>query len=241
MVLYVVMIALMVIVRRQWMDHERLIYPIMQLPIEMIRGEGGNSLVNPFFKNKLMWLGFAVPFAILSVNALHDYFPFFPEIDLTQRHLIFRNREELFIYIVFSMIGFTYFVNLNIAFSLWFFNLLFKLQKGYMGILGWTVSERLGPYSPGRSPIFIHQDMGAMIALVLVGLWISRRHLHAVLRKAWTNDRPWMTPARSCPTGPQCCAPLAVWPISGSGCGCREFPPGSCPFFCSARSCSSSL
>ena len=188
MVLYVVMIALMVIVRRQWMDHERLIYPIMQLPMEMIRGEGGDSLVNPFFKNKLMWLGFAIPFVILSVNALHDYFPFFPEIDLTQRHLIFRNREELFIYIVFSMIGFTYFVNLNIAFSLWFFNLLFKLQKGYMGILGWTVSERLGPYSPGRSPIFIHQDMGAMIALVLVGLWISRRHLRAVLRKAWTND-----------------------------------------------------
>ena len=188
MVLYVVMIAMMVILRKQWMDHERLIYPIMQLPLEMIKEEESGSLINPFFKNKLMWLGFAIPFFILSINALHDYYPLFPKINLTQRHLIFRNREELFIYIVFSMIGFTYFVNLNIAFSLWFFNLLFKAQKGYMSIVGWTVSERLGPYSPGRSPISIHQDMGAMVVLVLAGLWIGRKHIRAVLRKAFRSD-----------------------------------------------------
>lgn len=187
MVLYIAMIAMMVIVRKQWVENERLIYPIMQLPLEMIREEESDSIINPFFKNRLMWIGFAIPFFILSINALHDYYSFFPQIDLTQRHLIFRNREELFIYIVFSMIGFTYFVNLKVAFSLWFFNLLFKLQKGYMGILGVTVSEPLGPYSPGRSPISIHQDMGAMIVLVLYGLWIGRKHIGGVFRKAFGN------------------------------------------------------
>ena len=186
--LYVVMIATMVIIRRQWMDNERLIYPIMQLPMDMLRGEGDGSLVNPFFKNKLMWLGFAIPCVVLSVNALHDYYHVLPAIELRQRHLIFRNHEELFIYIVFSMIGFTYFVNLNIAFSLWFFNLLFKVQKGYMGLLGWSVYEPLGPYSPGRSPMHIHQDMGALIVLVAVGLWMGRSHLGAVFRKALRGD-----------------------------------------------------
>lgn len=186
--LYVVMISMMVIVRKQWMENERLIYPIMQLPMDMLRGEGQGSLVNPFFKNKIMWLGFAIPCLILSINALHDYFHVLPKINLNQRHLIFRNREELFIYIVFSMIGFSYFVNLNIAFSLWFFNLLFKLQKAYMGIVGWTVIEPLGPYSPGRSAIHIHQDMGAMIVLVLFGLWMGRRHLRRVFAKAIRGD-----------------------------------------------------
>jgi len=187
-VLYVVMIAMMVIVRRQWMDSERLIYPIMQLPMDLLRHEGQGSVVNPFFKNGIMWLGFAIPCVILSINALHDYFHVLPRINLTQRHLIFRNQEELFVYVVFSMIGFTYFVNLNIAFSLWFFNLVFKIQKASMSILGWTVIEPLGPYSPGRSAMHIHQDMGAMIVLVLVGLWMGRRHLRDVFAKALRND-----------------------------------------------------
>ena len=186
--LYVVMIAMMVILRKQWMDNERLVYPIMQLPMDLLRQEGQGSLVNPFFKNPIMWLGFAIPCAVLTINGLHDYFHVLPRINLTQRYLIFRNQEELFVFVVFSMIGFTYFVNLNIAFSLWFFNLVFKAQKAYMSILGWTVSEQLGPYSPGRSALHIHQDMGAMIVLVLVGLWIARRHLRDVFAKALWRD-----------------------------------------------------
>ena len=33
--LYVVSISMMVILRRQWMEHERLVYPLAQLPVEM--------------------------------------------------------------------------------------------------------------------------------------------------------------------------------------------------------------
>ncbi len=187
-VLYVVMIAMMVILRKQWMDNERLVYPIMQLPMDMLREEGRGSLVNPFFKNAIMWLGFAIPCIVLTLNALHDYLHILPRINLNQRYLIFRNQEELFVYIVFSIIGFTYFVNLRIAFSLWFFNLVFKVQKASMSILGWTVSEQLGPYSPGRSAIHIHQDMGAMIVLVLVGVWMGRGHLRDVFNKALRGD-----------------------------------------------------
>ena len=33
---YLVLICAMVIMRRQWMDHERLLYPLVQVPLGMI-------------------------------------------------------------------------------------------------------------------------------------------------------------------------------------------------------------
>ena len=59
MSLYVAMISTMVIVRKQWVDHERLVYPMMQLPIAMIQDdrEGIPGLIKPLFRNWIFWLG----------------------------------------------------------------------------------------------------------------------------------------------------------------------------------------
>jgi len=187
LVLYAVMISISVILRRQWMDNEKLTYPIIQPPLSIIQEEG-SSLINPFFKNRLMWMGFLISAFFLNINFLHEHFYFIPKINLEHEIIIFRNTNFLRFYIDFALVGFTYFINLDVAFSLWFFNLLLKLEKGYLDITGHTMLERLGPYSPGRSPIFIHQNMGAMIVLVVMGLWVGRKHLKNVFRKAFKND-----------------------------------------------------
>ena len=53
MALYLVMICMMVILRRPWMEHERLVYPLAQLPIEMTAPRGQSGL-SPLFKSRLM-------------------------------------------------------------------------------------------------------------------------------------------------------------------------------------------
>ena len=73
-VIHVATVSLMVIVRRRWAEHERLIYPIMQLPMAMIQKDDRGSLLNPFFKNPVMWIGWSVPMIVGAVIGTHAYF-----------------------------------------------------------------------------------------------------------------------------------------------------------------------
>jgi len=50
------MICINVLIRKQWTEHEKLAYPIIQLPMA-ITEQGGTS---SFFKNRLLWIGFII-------------------------------------------------------------------------------------------------------------------------------------------------------------------------------------
>lgn len=184
--LYFVMMCMMVILRRQWVEKERLIFPLTQLPTAMIEDEERPSVLKPFFKSPLMWAGFLIPLIIGSIRALHNYYNFIPTIALQTSVPMFRRTTVLQIALSFPMVGFSYFINLDIAFGIWFFNLLAKIQEGSFAVLGIESLEKL-QYTSG-SPILAHQGMGAMIVLVVLGLWIARRHIWDVLRKAFRGD-----------------------------------------------------
>ena len=182
---YLAMICLMAILRRQWIARERLAFPLVQAPLALIGAQAQGAL-NPFFKSPLMWTGFAIPFAVGSLRALHNYFNFIPTVNLQTSIPLFRNTTYLQIALSFPMLGFSYFVDLDIAFAIWFFNLLARAQEGAFGVLGISSTEKL--YYAGNFPILAHQGMGAMIVLALLGLWVARPHLAQVWRKAWRDD-----------------------------------------------------
>ena len=187
--LYIVMICTMVIVRGQWVERERLIYPLVQVPLEMVRNESG-SLLNPFFKSPAMWAGFAIPAIISTLNALHRYYSFIPSLNLTSYMSLFRNAVDFRFRLSFPMIGFSYLINLDIAFSLWFFNILSNIQKGIFRVIGIYSTENLGIYGAGGvDPILAHQGMGAIMVLVVSGLWIGREHLKNVFSKAFGRGK----------------------------------------------------
>ena len=184
--LYLMMISSMVILRRQWVERERLIYPIVQVPLEMVQEDG--HAVRPLFRRPLLWIGFAVPVVVSSVNALHAYFNFVPAITTVSSVPIFRNTMGLIFRLSFPMVGFSYLINLDIAFSLWFFNVVAKLVKGALALLGVGSTEKLGVYGAFSEPILAHQGQGALMVLVLFGLWVGRSHLRDVFRKAFRGD-----------------------------------------------------
>jgi len=112
-VLSFVMICLMVLVRRQWMERERLIYPLVQTPLEMVKEDPKGGIVNPFFRNPLMWAGFALPVIVSTINAFHNYYSFVPGLQIVSNVPIFRRTVSLIFRLSFPMVGFSYLINLD--------------------------------------------------------------------------------------------------------------------------------
>ena len=180
--LYFAMVCVTVVLRRQWVEHEKLIFPLAQLPLDMVRGAAPGRLP-AFFTSVAMWVGFAIPLVISSTNAFHNYWQVFPQIDLSTSIDLFRQTLHLPITLSFPVLGFAYLINLDIALGLWLFNVLVNVQKGLYGVLGIAGGERLDTYSVSP-PAIAHQEMGAMLVLVLSVLWVARSHLRGVWQKA---------------------------------------------------------
>ncbi|MBT3341945.1 MAG: hypothetical protein HN404_03010 [Gemmatimonadetes bacterium] len=184
--IYFSMACIMVILRKQWIVRERLAFPLIQVPLAMTEDDGSGRALKPFFRNWLMWVGFSLPFFVGSLKALHNYFNFIPTV-VTQTSIpLFRNTAVLQIALSFPMLGFSYLVNTDIAFSIWFFSLVMRAQEGIFGVLGISSPEKL--YYAPPEPIVAHQGMGAFIVMVLFGLWTARDHLSDVFRKAFKGD-----------------------------------------------------
>ena len=81
--LYVAMVSIAVILRRQWMERERLAYPLTQVGLAMVHGEG-EGLVNRFFTTRAVWYGCALPMFFGMFKALHHYDPAIPSIHALQ-------------------------------------------------------------------------------------------------------------------------------------------------------------
>ena len=184
--LYLAMISLMVVLRKQWVENERLVFPLVQLPIAMLQEDDARpGVLNAFFKNPLLWIGFAIPAIVQSANGLNHYFPYFPRVSLDHSIPLFRDSIHIPLRLSFQMVGFSYFVNRDIAFGLCFFYLLNTVQQGIFNIFGvQKIDPVLGAYSTYTGSIIVHQGFGAVIALVLFGLWTARRHLRDVVHKA---------------------------------------------------------
>ncbi len=185
--LYAVMYAMMVIIRKQWMDKERLMYPLMQLPNEMVEEPEKGSVINLFFKNPVLWLGIAVPVIISSINGLHTYFHFVPQINLGSYVPILRNTTELVFRISFPVIGISYLLTTDLSLGLWLFAVLGTIQTGIFRVIGYSIGSR--EVYCASSPSVSHQGFGAMIVLVGVIIWTARHHLRDVFRKAFTGDK----------------------------------------------------
>jgi hypothetical protein len=175
--LYLFMFCLSVILERQWIEHERLTFPLVQLPIEIAQAEGSSGLVNPFFKNPIMWVGFSIPALIHLINGLHFYFPLFPHVNLRPRIRVFEGTSlwpfNRYCFIYFSVIGFSYFLTTEVSFSVWFFWMLWRFQICVASALGaGSAFNRVG----------LGQFGGAFLAFAIGVLFAARSHLRFALR-----------------------------------------------------------
>ncbi|HJP32445.1 MAG TPA: DUF6785 family protein [Candidatus Latescibacteria bacterium] len=179
---YFATLCLLVILRRQWVERERLLFPLAILPLQM-SGDGEGGRLPAFFRSKVMWVGFLVPTCINTVNALHSYFHYIPRIELRTSIWILRDAVRLDLTPHFEIVGLSYLLNTDVSLGVWFFAFLAHLQTGAQRLLGWSIGPTQ-PFSDPGPPTVSHMAMGALVFLVASGFWNARAHLADVLRKA---------------------------------------------------------
>jgi len=175
-----IMFGLNAMLRRQWTEHERLAFPIIQLPLAMVHP----TAIRSFWLNSSMWLGFATAAFIDIVNGLHQLYPSFPYftyIKLYNWHDFITNRpwsaiRPLRTSMYPFAIGLCYLLPLDLSLSCWFFFLVRFAEQLFGATFGW---DQVKGY-----PFFNQQAAGSWIVLGVCALLGSRHWLKEVIRRA---------------------------------------------------------
>jgi hypothetical protein len=188
--LMLAMFCLGAMMRRDWIERQRLAFPLVDVPLAMTGEERRPTLATSILGNRIFWIGFALPAVLAIMNWLHMLFPAVPTISLWDLRagryfaampLPWRVLGDMRISILFPIIGITCLLPAEVSLSRWLFYVLYQLQMLAWGSFG--VAEEGGTSAVGINPrMFVaFQEAGGFIALTGVALYQSRR----ALRAAW--------------------------------------------------------
>ncbi len=176
----------MVILRKQWVERERLVFPLAEVSIQVARDSSASGLLTSLLRSKAFWVGVALSGLPLVWNVATHFVPALPRVKFQlggQPNFIpARGFPPIWLIVDPMVMGLAFFANLQVLFSVWFFALLAGLQVGVLTRLGISVGGAEGGVAASGGVGW--QSFGGMAALVILGLWRARGHLWAVGRKA---------------------------------------------------------
>lgn len=196
------------IVSRQWIEHDRLTFP----HAEVLLGMGRD-----FLRQRLFWYGVATFAAVPLWNLLQRAFPVFPHANLffggyTEGVEWFTGGRRLQTDLKLGVLGLFYFVHRDIILSMVVFFVLVALEDYGLTLAG-VKFEHSDVFQGANSPIAI-QTSGALLALVLLGLWSGRHTIRAYFKEAWRptgEDWSWLSPRATVISLGAGFAGLGVW------------------------------
>jgi hypothetical protein len=167
------------IVRRRWADEEKLAFPMTVLPLQLTDSRFA------LLRNKLFWTGFAVAGGIGAWNILAALLPALPQLPMRWNFAASVENNPPWNFLRFYdllwspwYLGLCYLIPLDLAFSLFVFNLLWSAQYVVSGHYGWCINKWSGfPYGD-------QQTAGGFIAIAAVTIWLDRKYLARVVRSA---------------------------------------------------------
>ncbi|MBM3214038.1 hypothetical protein FJZ36_03875 [Candidatus Poribacteria bacterium] len=173
LLLMVCFLCISVLLREQWVNRERLAYPLIQVSYELTTDDAS------LFRHTNLWVGVGIAFGINLWNGIQYFRPALPEIPIKRYDLIQYVTDRPWNAIGSTpmrlhplLIGLAFLLPLDLSFSVAFFYACRKLQHVFGSAFGVTV--------PGY-PFLGEQGAGALLALVVVSSWSGRRHLARIL------------------------------------------------------------
>jgi hypothetical protein len=180
--IFVIGVSSMVMLRKQWVEHERLTFPLAQIPLLIVEGTEGSSLLPTIARSRLFWYGFGFTLALHLWNIV-GYFGFLPPIPIGMdsaglgvgTFTLAKSFPAIPLKFSFLAASVAYFTNLNVLSSMWIFYLIMVVQQGLMTRIG----------VPNVGAVVKSQHAGGFLIFVLFSLWAARRHLRDVFMKAF--------------------------------------------------------
>ncbi|MCP9861415.1 DUF6785 family protein [Cyanobium sp. Cruz-8H5] len=209
-------LSMSALVRRQWVENERLPFPLATIYLSLIESPEKGRLLNATLSSPLFWIAAGTVFLLHGFSGLHTYFPrYVPELPLGyDLRSILRTGPWAYVeddfkkaQIVFSVVGITYFLSQKVAFSLVFFYVLYQVTR-----VGYGQYELDFSSDMQRDQLF-----GALFPYVAAMLYVARHHLLQVSRAMFGRRRRDDPVSRYLPDG------LAGWVLLGSSAGMIVF------------------
>ena len=181
------MLCLSSLLRRQWLDQEKIQFPIIELPLMMMKENNTASL----FSNKLLLGGFAVTFVILSINYMSSLYPSIPRISMSEMDIGTKTfitppytsmNPILTVWWPYA-IGLCYLIPLDVSFSCWFFFILLRVLIVISAAVG--LRDSYPGLSSNQFPYFGNISEGAWLGMFLVVMWSAR----GFLKQVWHTIR----------------------------------------------------
>jgi hypothetical protein len=171
--------CLTALIRRQWIEHERLAYPIVQLPLALL------DQTNGLLRSRLFWIGFGVTGTITLYNGVAYLAPALPLLVWTTNVGAFFRESP------WSAIGWTplrlfpfviamvFLIPQELSFSGWFFYWLAKALR--------VIAAAVGLRGLPEFPYARHQSFGAYFGIFAFAMFAGRRHFASLWRQAWAQ------------------------------------------------------
>jgi hypothetical protein len=189
--LFTATLCLVLLLRRQWITHERLSFPLAQVPLEMVR-DGGPDQQARLPSNWLFWLGLLLAFALMTSTRLGELFPMMPSFSLTGPTLMdWQGTGPLAglgaweLWIPPGLIAIAYLIPKDLSFSCWFFWLV-RIALTVAAIAAGGTPQRPEEWWSSSFPAPVYQGGGAVLAVAVWTVWVGRRHLGRALRSVFT-------------------------------------------------------
>ena len=181
-------LSMAVIMRRKWIDSERFSLPLTRIPTMLIGepGESEHSFLPRIWRNRMMWIGFALGLLWCALKVMSFYNSAIPnpaiEVPLGDYFGPEWGAAWKITFTVFALfVSLAIFVELNILISFVVGFLIFRILFWYGHVSGLAAVPGF-PYAQ-------EQQVGAYIAYAFLLLVFSRKYLAEVMKEACSSKK----------------------------------------------------
>jgi len=182
---YFAIFFLCAILRKQWVEREHLLFPLARVPLDFTEDSGSTRLLPAIFSNKAFLIGLTGALALRLLRGVPVFaggtepwnvrLPLQDALQDTPLRTLYMVNVDLW----WPVIGFAYLVPVDVSLSVWFFYLFGRVE---LQTAAWAGSPL--HYGGTWSELMLWQQAGSYMAFTVGALYMTRRHLRDVARKA---------------------------------------------------------